>query len=322
MFFKKISLIIILNLFLINSSFLFISNTRAAESGGLGISPLVKKGESDRSWFIYDKVKPNSVIEDFVVVSNKTSKIEKVIIYGVDAKTTSDGGYAPLSDEAPRLGVGKWISLSEGELTLKPNEQKIIPFKLNIPQKTAGGDYAGTILIKTAPKEEKSKEGSVMNVVFRVGARIYLNIDGPIIKKLEVKDISYKLENEKPFFYITLKNDGNIRLTPQVSIKITNTKGDVVDTFSAPLREIFGDSEIKVPVEWKSPKSGSFEADFSIALPDDTLFNKKLSFKYIDKSVANSYSLIDLNSTTLLYIVIIGILILAILNTVLKFFKK
>ena len=299
---------------------LFVASTTisfAASSGGISVTPYYAPNEQARGWFIYKDVKPNAIINDKVSIHNLTKESLDLLIYAVDAETARDGGYAPKSDDEAKIGVGKWTTLVASEIIVKPNEQKIIPFTIRVPEKVGIGDHGGTILVKrkvpekkiSVDKDGKTSEASV-GVVTRIGTRIYVTVAGPLIKKLAFDALAFhKDEAGKPFFYFSLANEGNTHLTLRGKLEIYDTEKKLLDSFDVNLREIFPFTETVVPVAWEKQRDGKFIAQGIIQDPDGE--GRLIATTRFDWTIPKIPTPVEINSTFQQLLVGAGIVIFA-----------
>lgn len=123
---------------------IFAGSAQAIEYGGLGIQPHQGDGET-RDWFIYASW-PGEAIEDKVDIINFSDEPIEVKIYPVDAEILKDGAFAPKAEDAPRVDVGAWTTLTASELTLPPRQARTLDFTLIIPENAEAGKYTGAII--------------------------------------------------------------------------------------------------------------------------------------------------------------------------------
>ena len=262
--------------------FLISNNALAIDYGGLSVLPYQKNTKDSRFWFIYKDKKPGEEIKDQLIVVNNSPKDVDLILYPVDAQTTSDGAFAPNSDDAPRLELGQWTTLNLSELKLKTGQSKIIDFKIKIPEKVTPGDHVGTIIVRQKEAQGLDGDQTGLSIVIRVGARIYLTVAGELIKDLSFDDIKFNLdESGKPFFYFSLSNNGNTRLTPKGFVEIFDGSGKSVDKFDVDLREIFPFTKTVVPIGWVGARAGSFKAKATINSEAGKVLIKEINFDYM-----------------------------------------
>lgn len=253
----------------------------AISYGGLGIYPNEsewdEKNSLTKSWFIYT-LEPSEVKEAKVNVVNQSDQSVEVKIYPVDAVTTKDGAFAPQSEDREKVDVGAWITMSASELSLKPNETKAVDFTIKVPENAEVGDHMGAIIVqgKEAPA---AGEGTVMRVVSRVGARIYLTVAGEMIKELELENFSYKIEEGQVVFYLTLTNKGNIRISPKGEIEIKDKSGNAADKIKITEREVFPKDTIVLPTRWEKTIAGKFTALATVSYGAEKTLTQELNFE-------------------------------------------
>jgi len=251
----------------------------AISYGGLGIYPNEsewdEKNSLTKSWFIYT-LEPGEVKEAKVNVVNQSDQSVEVKIYPVDAVTTKDGAFAPQPEDREKIDVGAWTTISVSELSLEPKETKAVDFTIKVPENAEVGDHMGAIIVqgKEAPA---AGEGTTMQVVSRVGARIYLTVPGETIKELELKEFSWKMEENQAVFYLTLANKGNVRISPKGKIEIKDKSGQIVDEMKITEREVFPKDTIVLPTKWEKTMAGKFIALATVSY-DGKILTKELSF--------------------------------------------
>lgn len=253
----------------------------AISYGGLGIYPNEsewnEKNSLTKSWFIYT-LEPSEVKEAKVNVVNQSDQSVEVKIYPVDAVTTKDGAFAPQSEDREKIDVGAWINMPVSELSLKPNETKAVDFTIKVPENAEVGDHMGAIIVQGKEVAEAG-EGTAMRVVSRVGARIYLTVPGEIIKKLELKEFSWKMEEGQVVFYLTLTNKGNIRISPKGEIEIKDKSGNAADKIKITEREVFPKDTIVLPTRWEKTIAGKFTALATVSYGTEKNLTKELKFE-------------------------------------------
>lgn len=256
----------------------------AASDGGLGVFPANPDPEVpfSSSWFIYNLV-AGEVKGDAILISNNSNQQISAKIYAVDATTTKDGAFALREEGEPRLDIGGWVDLDISQVTIEPGEERVIPFTLKIPSDAAVGDHLGGIILENL--KAKKAEGQGINIVTRVGVRIYETVPGELIRRLRVNDFSYRLKNNQVVFSLILENLGNIHLSPQAEIEILDGFfGRKLTSFAVDLRSVFPGKSTEVPFTWeKAPPMGKLIARAKISFgdkPGDTI-QQELAFSYL-----------------------------------------
>ncbi|TRZ50644.1 MAG: DUF916 domain-containing protein [Dehalococcoidia bacterium] len=253
----------------------------AISYGGLGIYPNEsewnEKNSLTKAWFIYT-LEPGEVKKGKVDIVNTSDEPVEVKVYPVDAVTTKDGAFAPQPEDRERVDVGAWTTMSRSELSLEPDETKVVDFTIEVPENAEVGDHMGAIVVQ-GKEVPAAGEGTTMRVVSRVGARIYLTVPGEIIKELEIEEFSWKMEEGYVVFYLTLTNKGNVRISPKGEILIKDKSGKVVDEIIITEREVFPKDTIVLPTKWEKTIVGKFTALATVDYGGEKPLTKELSFE-------------------------------------------
>jgi LysM repeat protein len=238
----KKKIIICLMLF---SVFIFPRSAGAINTATIGIwpgNPDPKVSFSD-SWLIYN-LDLGQKKTDAVVVKNVKEETVVIKLYAVDATTTSEGTFALLPEDAERKDVGSWVKLPGNEFEIAPGTEVRIPFTIEIPPNADAGDHMGGIItqeIETA--EDNTQVGNMgIKIISRVGLRIYETVPGEVKKGFEITRFDWKMGpsgiksivkdildiNQKTFFFTGIKNKGNVRISPRITIDVKNIFGMTV----------------------------------------------------------------------------------------------
>lgn len=254
-------------------TFLSTWTIQAVNAEGLSIGPSAEyKGEkTSRSWFIY-KVKPGELIEDSIRVVNLDNKPAVGVLRAVDGQTTDGGGFALGQDDILQKNVGSWITLEKNELELKTLEEVFVKFTMKIPVQIEPGDYAGGIVVFAKEMVKGPADEKGFNIITRVGARIYVTVEGQKIVSAEFGQPQFDWINGEAQFSLHIKNTGNSRIRPIVTVTISSKlSGNVVETLHLPDALDFAPgSEANIPLKWENPKLGWFNAAFKIQYLEKT----------------------------------------------------
>lgn len=211
----------------------FTSRAFAVTEGSLGAYPTNYdvSNPKTKSWFIYE-LKPGETKDDSITIVNNTDKTLDVKVYPVDATTTNDGAFALLNENQKQSDVGSWVHLSKNIVTIPPRDRRDVPFTISIPNNTTVGDHAGGIIVQEAKTASQGSEGIGLNIISRVGTRIYETVPGQQVVSLDLRGLAYKIGSNHLVFTFTLENKGNIILTPTGSVEVKEISGKVIDKIS------------------------------------------------------------------------------------------
>ena len=219
---------------------------RAAGTDGWAVEPSGPNGTGTRDFFVY-QLKPGQSLKDTVGVSNSSDQPLTFRIYARDAfSTPGDASFGLGGEEDKPSDTGSWITLPTDVAlyTVQPGTRADIPFIITVPPDASPGDHAGGIVAALVSTPEQSTDGAGLNVLQRVGARVYTRVEGPISAAMDVTQLKVTYDNSFMALFgggpatvsYELRNAGNVRLTPQVSVKLKDPLGRTVQ--SAQLKNI------------------------------------------------------------------------------------
>jgi hypothetical protein len=208
------------------------------------VQPSSQDGPGGRDYFVYT-LRPGQVFGDIVGISNLSDETLTFAVYPTDAYNTPDAGFALLREEERPVDVGTWVELGATQYTLDPGERVDIPFSLTVPADATPGDHAGAIVAQVVPEAgaDQPDQGIGFDVRLRIGARIYVRVDGPLSPSLTIERFGVEYvtplnplgTNSVRVTYV-VANTGNTRLQPTASLEIAGLFG--LGSTQAPLREI------------------------------------------------------------------------------------
>lgn len=253
------------------------SDVSALAVGDRGIMPAhpdpnVKYSDS---WFIYT-INPGETKEDAATIANNSDETLTFMLNAVDAETTSDGAFAPLDNNAPKVDVGSWVKMSQNTVTVPAHKEVEVPFTVTVPKdNTDVGEHFGAIVMQEVKEKTPHNQGVGIGIVTRVGVRMYVTVPGEIRKGLDFTQANYKfysrLTHQKEIIWwdrvleylgfkpaiqysLVLHNSGNVRVEPFGVLKTKNIFGRTIKTYD---RISFGmvmpGKNLTIPVNWADP---------------------------------------------------------------------
>jgi hypothetical protein len=234
---------------------------RAEDQFSFGPRP-VGDGQA-RDYFIYE-LAGGDVIRDDVRLSNLTDRPLTFRIYARDASSASDGiGFAVQRREDTPVDAGTWFELPADaeEYTLPPQTAADIPFKLTIPPGASPGDHAAGVVAELV-NDPTAVEGDV-EVINRIAARVYVRVAGELRPDMTISALTLDYPNSvfntgsTATVTYEISNVGNVRLSPQVELVITDIFGRTV---ARPALRNFSDVLPKGTVQVTEVVDGVFPA--------------------------------------------------------------
>ncbi|QTD98445.1 WxL protein peptidoglycan domain-containing protein [Streptomyces cyanogenus] len=197
----------------------------AADNGSWSVYPVASKIAA-RPYFTL-AAEPGQTLTDRVAVRNRTGRPLTFRLYAADAYNTArDGGFAVRTAGERMRGVGAWARPARARITVPGHRTVTVPFTVQVPEGAEPGDHPGAIVAL----DERVDPGSgrlALGVRRAVGARVYLRVDGPALPGLAVEHL--RISHHQPLvpglgdstatLSYTLRNTGNVTLSPKVELK-------------------------------------------------------------------------------------------------------
>lgn len=204
--------------------------------------------------------------------------------------TGDDGGDFTFRTEG---AGGEWMTVYEvgSDETIDittidgKGSQKIL-IKINIPEDAANGNYTPKMYIKSVPNELEGAQGAVAQAVVQIPVDATIDVTGTQILAGIVNEISMMdIEVEYPLrLKVDFKNTGNVVAEPQINVDITQD-GMMVDSFLSSDTSIKPETseEINVELDTNGLDVGSYMADISVGLSEETISYESISFEIMEK---------------------------------------
>lgn len=191
----------------------------AVDDGTLGIRP---QSESD---FFHLDLAPGAAADATAIVSNHTGAPVTLLTYPVDGQNTAQGTFAFAGKDDQAKGIGSWVHLDAGQVTVPANTDLPVHFRLTVPQGTPPGDYAGGVIIQAPPVQGQTTtvhDTAVrIDTVQRQGVRIYLKVDGTPVKSQSHGTLAWAQDGPNLDFTLPVTNTGNTILHPTADLNLT-----------------------------------------------------------------------------------------------------
>lgn len=237
------------------------------------------QGKADSSFHF--NLKPGESIEKELILKNTTTDTtQNLKIYAADALPTNNGGIALRGRFEPKKGVAKWIKLdAPEEITLGPNEERRISFKLSVPAFSDKYEKIGSIVVEGAAKQPQPDGQFIIKVLPRVALLVYQRLPGPGITRLKITKFDWGWDKRNVKFDLGLRNVGDISTQPRGRINIYNIfgKADVIPLEN--MKTLFPNDASEISPVWKdTPAMGYFTADVKIFYGKNWSETRKIDF--------------------------------------------
>ncbi|WJL96844.1 hypothetical protein QSU92_06630 [Microbacterium sp. ET2] len=201
-------------------------------------------------------MEPGARVDDRVALTNFTPGPATFAVYASDGVVTADGNFDLLPPGETPVDAGSWIDIGavDGQDPL-PNEpltielpaggSVVIPLTITVPENASPGDHPAGLVAQFVPGD-----GAGVEMASRVGVRVHLRVDGPVVASLDVDQVEATYEPSwNPFapgtvhVAYSLGNSGNVRLGATSTATVTGPFGIAPSSASASTREILPGQE-------------------------------------------------------------------------------
>jgi hypothetical protein len=193
---------------------------------------------------------PGETLSEEVMLINEDDTAQTYYLSFSNFEAQGDSGSPAFVD--PKDDLGTWITADISSIYLAPHQQKIVPFKVSIPQNAEPGGHFAVIFWGTSPAG-----GGGVSVGAKTGVLVLLSVKGDVKEAAGLLNFN-TIDNK--FWYKTLpvsfeyrfKNDGGDRIKPAGTITIRDTlflPSEVLD--ANPIEgNVLPNSTRKIKVDW------------------------------------------------------------------------
>jgi hypothetical protein len=224
---------------------------------------------------VEERVDPGQVFRSQLRVSNNSSETRT---YSLLVRDISDMvGNVPVfasPGEVLETGVSAWVKLSVPSVTVKPGEQREIPYTVTVPKDAFPGSHLGGVFL-ALQSNRPSETGA--GVGYQVGSILIFRLSGNADETARIRE--FKVDRNiysrpEVNFSIKVENQGNVLVRPRGPIEIQNMFGKVAGklTMNDEALSVFPGRDRDFSVMWKSDELafGRYQAVVSLAYGEDT----------------------------------------------------
>jgi hypothetical protein len=184
---------------------------------------------------------------------------------------TGTGSLIPIfAEETQGQTLAEWVTLTDIQVEIAPQQTATIPFSVTVPQNAAPGGHYAAILVGTRPPETGSAPAQVQTAQF-VTSLLFVRVSGDVIESGNIREFTTAktFYNEPEIqFDVRFENTGNVHLQPQGDITITNMwgskRGEIPINYQTHFGNVLPNSIRKFSFAWTGEKSsydiGRFKA--------------------------------------------------------------
>lgn len=226
--------------------------TRAASGGqGLTISPPLSELT----------IKPGENVTKDIKITNPTDKVITVTPKVMDFKAKGESGEPAFYDASvddSKYSLSKWITFTQTEIALTPQQVVDFKYNINIPSSAEPGGHYGVVFFAT---DQNTPQTNSSNVTLNsmVGSLLLVTVPGNITENAALDSFSadkFLYLSGSPKIDAVVRNLGNIHFKPQGEITIKNMLGSESGklTVNDESGNVLPDSARKFENIWKDGK--------------------------------------------------------------------
>lgn len=171
-------------------------------------------GPNRGQWFVFE-LKPGQSATAQALIVNTSRVTETVTVYARDLLFSSNG--SPQVSAGPQSDVGAWTTVGAPTVTIPPRRGVTVSFVVHVPKGAVPGDHIGVLVVQSAPQ----RAGRDL-VIERVATRLYVTVPGHAVPGMALgqprRQIRSPLWPTSALVSVVLRNTGQIRLSPRVSV--------------------------------------------------------------------------------------------------------
>jgi len=234
----------------------FVFKTVAQESIGFAVSPPTFELSAN----------PGDTLSNVVRVENLSDSELTIEMDTRNFTAYGEEGAVGLTDEEGGFSLASWIEVPPTQEVIQPRSNKLIGFKVNIPNNAEPGGHFGSIVFRVV--NSKTVDGSGAALSQEIGALVLLRIAGDTTETAEILD--FKPENTfneygPVSFDVRIKNEGNVHVKPQGGVVIVDFFGRKVANVDISPKNVLPGAVRKIPLSWdRKLLFGKFTATTSL----------------------------------------------------------
>lgn len=203
---------------------------------------------------------PGEVIQTSIRVRNSSKQPLSIESTAIDFVIGEDGQTpVPITDTnvSQRWSLANWMTLSPQFQDIGPNQIGQVNVLITIPEDALpGGHYAMVTHSPVSPDQDATSNAAIQNsaakVDQQVGTLFYVIVEGPINEEAYIRELKIpKFTEYGPVpMALSIDNQSDIHIRPQITITIKNIFGQTIDSIQIEPKNIFPISSRDYQTSW------------------------------------------------------------------------
>jgi hypothetical protein len=193
--------------------------------------------------------RPGTTFVNSLRIRNTGTQSGTALLYAVDATTGQTSGAVYLGRRMPRRGVGAWITLGAGSVTLGPGQSRIVPVTVHVPAGARPGDHLGGIVAENAALTQATGHGALQIKVRHLTiTAVLVQVPGDAATSFDVTGVRAGGQHGYQYVYLHLKSPGALTTKPFGQVLISSADGRTVASRSLKLDTFLPGTAIDYPL--------------------------------------------------------------------------
>jgi P pilus assembly chaperone PapD len=176
-------------------------------------------------------VAPGGHVSDEIKIENNGKEPLEVRAYLEDwVYKSQDGGKEFMPKGTTPLSCANWINFNPMDFKIPPGGEQIVRFTLSVPEDAKGSHFA-VLFFEVGggnmPAVDQQGNNISVKVYNRLGALFYVNPEGTVAKKAEMKNLNLSQNMNKLSVTADFLNTGNADLAGKGTFDVFNSEGFV-----------------------------------------------------------------------------------------------
>lgn len=196
---------------------------------------------------------PGTAIENKVEVLNPTKNTINVSMEIEDFTALGEEGAVAVGEQENKIySLKRWVTTTPKVFTLAPGANKVVTFRVDIPENAEPGGKYATILASVTGISGPKQSGATINP--KVGSLLLVSVSGEIKEDIKVKGFSVpSLISQGPVpLVLRLLNEGTVHEKPNGLITVTDIFGRQIAKIEIPQKNVLPGAVRKIEAQLKN----------------------------------------------------------------------
>lgn len=220
---------------------------------------------------------PGEVVKGQIKIQNNDPTDQEVRIYQTDFLFNSkDQTFYDEPGQFKRSNAG-WINYSPKTVVLKSKESRMVDFEITVPKgDSIIGSYWSVIMVEGVEPIDPNQKGDLsIRTATRYAVQIVneINEHGKGLLKFADPTLVKSEDGKKLFLAVDIQNEGEHYISPEVSMELYDSAGNLVKKITAPKRGLYPTTSTRFKLDLEGiPSKKTYSAMIVAAGSDDDVF--------------------------------------------------